>query len=304
MNLDNGVVMRFHVTNVHTTFMGPTARLADGVGEAMDTRCESAFDIENQVIGYGADNAVRLESKMYGLHAKVKLPFDTKGSEFDSADEQQGPIAKAIAALAGESVQLVLDRDARLVSLRGVASLLKPWRPDAKELGVEESASLVETMRQMFLRESLESTFGNLFVTLPREPVGVGDFWTIEADMMAALALPVTMQRICKVTAIDADEVHVTVDGSPKPNQFETAAMETSREEWDKQCLGWSEVSSITTEVGLIGSARLSRRDGLAIHQMFEIKAIVSARGPAGDSLLTTTHWMRSTLDRISESTR
>jgi hypothetical protein len=233
-----------------------------------------------------------VDSKIVRLRGKMKVPMQEQPLEFDSNQPNDDPIVKSLTALAGKSVRLVLAPQGTITEVRGVDDLMKGF-----ELPGDASKEAAGLMRQAFSDESMKKAFGNMFGQLPAAPVGVGDTWSLTSDLDAG-GLALTTSTTYKVSAIDADGVDVTIEGTitKKPQESAPAPAESDLAAKMRDAMG-----KITIESGIIsGRGRLSRRDGMSIHQNLTSGVVITMPLPNSDQTMKMQQSMKASWERVA----
>jgi hypothetical protein len=300
LNLANDDVIRYRATNSmsQSTIL---PKQFDEVGGNMDLTMEHEMEMEQRVVSRASDGSVTLACKILSLHGRLKGLLE-KEVEFDSSKvAEDDSLSKMMAAMAGKSIELLLDADSKIVAVRGMDEIIKSGLHELKK--DEDQAQFVSLMQQMFSDENLKSSWSNFFSPLPRDPVGVGDAWTDESGISSPFA-PTAVNFLYKVKAIDADGIDVAIEGTMKTKPADPEPPAEPAKESEPAQLLKDLMAKTKMEAAGSGTARFSRRDGLLIKHAMTMAMSMTMPSPDGGDSIKMKYLITSTFERVPNSER
>jgi hypothetical protein len=139
--------------------------------------------------------------------------------DYDSADPAApaptDPMAKAMAALVGQTLDVVLTPRGAVKDLRGGDKLVRRMLK-AMDLPEAERPAAERQMRAMFGDAALKQNLQRLTEVYPPGPVKVGDTWEVVKEVDAGM--PMTVRNTYTLKSLDGGKATLDVKGVTKTN--------------------------------------------------------------------------------------
>jgi len=172
----------------------------------------------------------RIKMKMTG---PVEMDFDSAKKE-----EDPGPSGKIFGALAGETLTMIMNRQAKVTDVKGFEKL-------AEKLGVPKNQ--LESQRQQMTQ---------MVAPLPDKPVGIGDSW--ESTMKTPDPnLPATISAKYTLTGRKDGLAMIKLDGTIKSDQGINGTLSGTMSVEEKT--GWTKNADIEMKIkGTVQGAKMN----------------------------------------------
>ncbi|MFH1068000.1 MAG: DUF6263 family protein [Candidatus Glassbacteria bacterium] len=208
LNLEKGRTYHLRTTSDQKTSQTMQGREMNMQQKTVD---DMAFTV-NAVAGGDITLGILTER----VEADIVTPRDTVHYDSSQPGEVKHPMLKALAAMAGQSLEMTVSTTGRIKSVSGmdrvidriIASLEMPEGP-ARE-------ALISAIRKNFGEEAFKDQWGFTFAAYPDRPVAPGDTW--KANFVTGGGFPIIYDGTWTLSKIEGGAAVVAVDARLSTN--------------------------------------------------------------------------------------
>ena len=184
LNLHQGATYHLRTTNDQTTSQTVQGR---EMSMQQKTVNEMAFAVSSI-----KDGDITLQVTNEHIIADITSPRDTSHYDSNVAGELNHPMLKALAAMAGQSYEMVIGTDGKLKSLTGMDKIVDRIIESLEMPETPARDAILASIRKNFGEDAFKDQWGVTFAAYPGKPVGPGDSWQVSFETTAGFPIAFT----------------------------------------------------------------------------------------------------------------